>query len=148
MDVVLGIFDQLGADKSLIYQLVIFIVMFIISKFLFFNHLQFVIENREEKTVKLEGNAEKQFEEINKMSSDYKEKITNAHKEAKEKSSSEKAKIVKELESKYREHEKEINTFVEKSREEANKEIGAKKEEILSEAEQLANNLVQKLSRG
>lgn len=148
MDVVLGIFDQLGADKSLFYQLAIFFIMFMMSKVLFFNHLQFVLENREEKTVKLEGNVEKQFQKINEMSANYKEKITKANKEAKEQVSSEKSKITKEFEAKYREQEKEINTFIEKAREEANKEIASKRDEVLSEAEQLADGLVQKLSRG
>ena len=148
MDVVLGIFDQLGADKSLIYQLVIFFVMFVLSKVLFFNHLQFVLENREEKTVKLEGNAEKQFQKISEMSASYKEKITAAHKQAKDQISNEKNQITKELESKYRDQEKEINLFVEKARIEANKEIDIKKDEVLAEAEQLADGLVQKLIRG
>ena len=148
MDVVLGIFDQLGADKSLVYQLVIFFIMFVLSKVLFFNHLQFVLENREEKTVKLEGNAEKQFQKITEMSADYKQKITAANKQAKDQINNEKSMITKEFEAKYREQEKEINSFVEKARLDANKEIEVKKDEVLAEAEQLADGLVQKLTRG
>lgn len=148
MDVVLGIFKQLGADISLLHQFLIFVAMFILSKTLFFNHLQFVIENREEKTVKLEGNAEKKFARISKMSSEYKEKIRAARKEAKDFVNSEKTKILKELESNYREQEGEINSFVESSRQEANKEIEKKKEEVLSQAQGLADGLIQKLIKG
>lgn len=148
MDVVLGIFKQLGADESLYYQLIVFVVMFILSKTLFFNHLQYVIENREEKTVKLEGSAEKKFATVNRMSSEYKEKIQSARKNAKELVNSEKTKILKELEAGYRLKEEEINSFVTKSREETNQEIEKKKIEILAQAEGLADGLVQKLIKG
>lgn len=148
MEVVLGIFDQLGADKSLLYQLIVFVVMFILSKTLFFNHLQFVLENREEKTVKLEGNAEKKFATINKMSSEYKDKIRHARKEAKDEVNFEKTKILKEFEAQFRHQEQEINNFVENSRKEISKEIETKKQEILAQADGLADGLVQKLIKG
>lgn len=148
MDVVLGIFSQLGANESLLYQLIVFVVMFILSKTLFFNHLQYVIENREEKTVKLEGNAEKEFARISKMSSEYKDKIRLARKDAKDLINSEKTKILKELEAGYRLQEQEINEFVENSRKQLNVEVEQKKVEIMSEAQSLANGLVQKLIKG
>lgn len=146
MDVVLGIFDQLGANMSLWYQLGIFIAMFILSKILFFDHLQNVIEKREEKTVKLEGNAEKQFEQVGEMSKSYKEKITSAKKEAKEKLNEEKARITKEFETHYRSNESDINKFVEQSRKEAQDQIDSKKQQVFAEADSLAKDLVAKLA--
>lgn len=147
MDLVLGIFNQLGANQSIWYQLAIFVGMFIASKYLFFNHLQEVIEKREEKTVKLEGNADKQLEQVNEMSKTYKEKMTSARKEAKNKLVEEKAVITKKFEAVYREKELEINSYVEKSRKEAQEEIDSKKEEVFAQADSLANELVQKLAQ-
>lgn len=147
MDTVLGIFNQLGADQSIWYQFGIFIVMFIASKFLFFDHLQEVIEKREEKTVKLESNADKQLEQVNEMSKTYKEKLSSAKKEAKNKLTEEKTQISKEFEAIYREKEHEINSFVEKSRKEAQAEIDSKKQEVFAQADALANELINKLAQ-
>ncbi len=148
MEMVLGIFGQLGADKTLWYQFAIVVVMYLLSKHLFFEHLQNVIETREEKTVKLEGNAEKQFDEINKLSGEYKEKINSANKEAKLKLDENKKQIAKDLESKYRGEEKTINDYIESSRKDIEADLAQKKDQLLSEAETLSNSLVQKIAKG
>lgn len=148
MDMVLGIFAQLGADKTLWYQFAIVVVMYLLSKTLFFGHLQTVLESREEKTVKLEGNAEKQFEEVNKIASEYKEKIGAATKSAREKLESEKSEITKSLEANYKAEEKKINDYIDASRKESEAKLQEQKDKILSDAEGLANTLVQKITKG
>lgn len=148
MDAVVAIFQQLGADSSLIYQFAIFVVVFLVSKFGFFNHLQKVLVTREEKTVKLEGNAEAKFEEVNKLAEEYKARIQGANKEAREKFDKEKSGIEKEQEARYRKHEKEISEYIDSSRNEALKELESKKEAVMAEAGQLASNLVQKITKG
>ena len=95
MDLVLKILVQLGADKSFFYQLAIILIVFVIARFLFIDHLQAVIERREDKTVKLEGDAEKQFDEINKIQDEYKQKIQGASKEMRAKLESNKNEIIK-----------------------------------------------------
>ncbi len=148
MDAVVAIFRQLGADQSLLYQFIVFVVVFIIAKFGFFNHLQNVLETREEKTVKLEGNADAKFEEVSKLASEYKERIHSANKEAREKFDQEKSIIEKNEESRYRKHEKEISEYIEKSRNEVVNELQSKKNEVMAEADQLASSLVQKITKG
>ncbi|MEE2671166.1 MAG: ATP synthase F0 subunit B [Bdellovibrionota bacterium] len=147
MDLVLNILKQLGADNSFVYQLAVIVVVFIIAKFLFLDHLQAVIERREAKTVKLEGDAEKQFDEINKIQDEYKQKIQTASKEVREKLTAHKSEIIKKEEARYRSNEAEINTYIEKTRSEVEAEINEKKEEVLKEADKLATNLVKKLSK-
>ncbi len=148
MDVVLSIFQQLGANSSLLTQFLITAVIFVLAKVLFFDHLQNVLDSREDKTTKLEGNAEKQFEEVNKLSNAYKEKIQAANKEAKGKFDSAKGEISKTLEASYKAEESEIDTYVEASRKEVEKELHVKKEQIMNDAEQLATSLVQKITKG
>lgn len=148
MDAVVAIFRQLGADQSLLYQFIVFVIVFIIAKLGFFNHLQNILETREEKTVKLEGNADAKFEEVNKLASEYKERIHSANKEAREKFDQEKTEIEKLEESRYRKHEKEISEYIEKSRNEVVAELQSKKNEVMSEADQLASSLVQKITKG
>ena len=148
MDMFLDIFKQLSANESLWYQFGIVIVMFFVTKFLFLNHLQEVIQKREEKTVDLDGDAEKQFEEINKIQTEYKATIQKANKEIKEKIDTEKMSIVKTHEANYRNQEKEINEFIDNSRKEVEVEIANKKNEILGQADQLSSNLVEKITKG
>lgn len=148
MDMVLGILKQLGANETIWQQFIIVTAMYFLAKFTFLDHLQKVIENREEKTVKLEGNAEKQFEEINKLSSEYKEKINSANKEAKAKLDSMKKEISKELEGKYREEEKTINDYIESTRKDVEADLAQKKDQVLSEAETLSISLVEKIAKG
>lgn len=148
MDMVLGIFAQLGADKTIWYQFTIVVVMYLLSKTLFFGHLQNVLETREDKTTKLEGNAEKQFEEVSKIAADYKEKIGAANKSAKVKLDSEKAEISKSLEANYKAEEKKINDYIDSSRKESEAKLQEQKDKILSDAEDLASSLVQKITKG
>lgn len=148
MDMVLGIFAQLGADKTLWYQFAIIIVMYLLSKALFFGHLQNIIESREEKTVGLEGSAEKQFEEVNKLAANYKEKVGTATKSAKAKLDSDRSEISKSLEKNYKSEEKKINDYIDESRKESEANLKVQKDKILSDAEDLASSLVQKITRG
>jgi F0F1-type ATP synthase membrane subunit b/b' len=148
MEMAVDIFKQLGANESLVHQFVIIVVMFYLTKFLFIDHLQKVLDTREDKTVNLEGSAEKQFEEIEKIQKEYKEKMQSVNKSLKEKTESSKNEIIKREEAKYRAQENEINTFIETSRKEIEAEINGKKDKVLEDAEQLAGGLVQKMTKG
>lgn len=148
MDSVIAIFSQLGADQSLLYQFVIFVTTFILAKLLFFNHLQKVLETRTEKTIGLEDSAEAKFEEINKMSQEYKDKISVANKEARTTLENKKTEVIKAEEARYRSIETEVNAQVDEERKKISADINDKKEQIMNEAQGLASNLVDQLTRG
>jgi len=82
MDTFLAVFTSLGVDSSLLIQIIIIAIAFFASKLLFLNQLQFILENREEKTIKLENNADENMNKVTKMMSDYKQKTDSAMKEA------------------------------------------------------------------
>ena len=147
MEMMIDIFKQLGANESLLPQFIIVVVMFYLTKFLFLDHLQSILDTREDKTTKLDGQADKKFEEITKSQNDYKAKIQETNKSLKAKSDSEKAEFSKGQEVKYKEKENEINSFVEASRKDIEKEIAGKKATVMSEAELLADTLVQRISK-
>ena len=148
MEMVLGIFKQLGADETLWIQLGIVIVVLTLANFLFLGHLQDVIEKREEKTVGMEDSAQKQLEEVNKLSEEYKSKVSLTHKEVREKIESEKNSISKDLESKYRTEEKTVNDYIDESRKAAEVKVSEQKEKVLSQADELALSLVQRITKG
>lgn len=145
MDTVKAIFTQLGVDSSLLPQFLIVFGMFIIAKFLFLNHLQFVLENREDKTVKLESSADLTLENVNKMAQEYKSKIDGANKEAMKVVSSKKAEIQARHAETFKKTEKEINQFVENSRQDFEKEIQTNKAKFLGEVDSLSDDLVKKI---
>ena len=148
MDLVLSIFQQLGADKSIFVQFVIVTIMFVLSKHLFFGHLQNVLDTREDKTTKLAGAADKQFEEVNQMAEQYKEKIQAANKDLKSNLDTSKNDIIKSAEARYRTSETESNSHVEASRKEIEAEVKSQEEQVLSQAQNLADNLVEKITKG
>jgi F0F1-type ATP synthase membrane subunit b/b' len=145
METFTAIFTQLGVDSSLVPQFLIILAAFIIAQFLFLGKLQSVIETREEKTVKLESNADETIEKVQKMQADYKSKIENANRSAMKVSSEKKQKIVQKFTDQYKQTEKEVNAFVDQSRNDFKKEVEGNKSAYLAEADSLSQTLVQKI---
>ena len=145
MDQFTAIFTQLGVDSSLVPQLVIIITTFVMGHFLFMGKLQRVLENREEKTVKLESSADEIVEKVTHMQSEYKLKISEANRAALKNSTERNQKILDTYTGQYKQTEKEVGQFVDQSRNEFGKEVASNKEKYLSEAEMLAQSLVQKI---
>lgn len=142
------IFVQLGADSSLIYQSAIVLAVLILAKFLFLNHLENILVKRVEKTTGLEGSAEKQFEEIENLQKQYEQKISMAHKEVKIFLEENKAKFSRELETTYKSKEKEVNLDVDTKRSLAQQNAEDQKNQILSNADELSELLVKKVTKG
>lgn len=143
----LDILKQLGTDVSIFYQFGIIIVMYITARFVFIDHLHKILDTREVKTSELSGKADKQFEKVDKIQSEYKSKIQNANKEIKSKIEKGKNEVAKTLEGDYRKNEAQINEYIETSKKEIAKEIEGKKESVMNEAGLLAESLVKKITK-
>lgn len=146
METIQAIFSQLGANGSVINQLVIVFVLFLVSKYIFFNKLQFVIENREEKTTKLELNADETFEKANKLAEKYKNKIEAAHLKAQQVLNEKKSEIQARERDLLKKTENDVAAYVETSKSQIKKDIDSKRSEILAESNHLAGMLVDKLT--
>lgn len=145
MDTVAQIFTQLGVNSTLLPQFILVCVLFIVAKFLFLNQLQFVLENREEKTVKLESSADETLERVNKIGQNYKAKIDSANKDSMKVLLTKKTEIQNRYNEQFKKTEREINQFVEESRLQFEREVQANKSKFLAEADGLANDLVKKI---
>jgi F0F1-type ATP synthase membrane subunit b/b' len=145
MDTVKAIFTQLGVDSSLIPQFVLIFVIFIVARFVFLNHLQFVLENREDKTVKLVSSADHTLETVNKLAQEYKAKIDNANKESMKILSAKKQGIQASYHETFKKTEKEINQFVEESRQNIERGIQNNRSKFMSDVDGLAGDLVNKI---
>jgi F-type H+-transporting ATPase subunit b len=145
METFMAIFTQLGVDSSLVHQFVIILVVFIIAQFLFLGKLQNVIETREEKTTKLESNADETILKVQRMQNEYKNKIEDASRSALKNSAEKKQQIVQKYSDQYKQAEKEVNSYVDQSRNDFKRDVDANKEKYLKEAEALSESLVQKI---
>jgi F0F1-type ATP synthase membrane subunit b/b' len=145
MEAFAAVFTQLGVDSSLVPQFFIAVIVFTIAHFLFLGKLQEVLENREQKTVKLENSADETIEVVNKMQTEYKTKIEEANRGALKTFAEKKSTITHKLTDQYKQNEKEINQFVDQSRQDFSKEIEGSKDKYLQEADGLANSLVEKI---
>jgi len=145
METFTAIFTQLGVDSSLVPQFLIILSIFIVTQFLFLGKLQEVIENREEKTTKLENNADDVLEKVKKMQIEYNSKVDEANRKALTSTTESKQKIIQKFSEQYKTTEKEVNTYVEQARHNLNNEIEMNKQAYLADADNLAQSLVQKI---
>ncbi len=145
METVQAIFTQLGVNSSLLPQFITVVVIFMLAQFLFLGKLQDVLETREEKTVKLEGAADETMEKVARMQTDYKQKIEDANRVALKDATEKKQKITQKYTEQFKTTEKEVNQFVDQSRADFSKEVASNKDKYLSEADSLAQSLVQKI---
>ena len=145
METFTAIFTQLGVDSSLVQQFVIVVVAFVIAQFLFLGRLQEVLETREEKTVKLESSADTTIESVNRMKIEYKTKIEEANRSSLKTATEKKQSITQKYTDQYKQTEREVGQYVDQSRNEFGKEVAGNREKYLSEADALAQSLVQKI---
>ncbi len=145
METFTAIFTQLGVDSSLVQQFVIVVVAFVIAQFLFLGRLQEVLETREEKTVKLESSADTTIESVNRMKIEYKTKIEEANRTSLKTATEKKQSITQKYTDQYKQTEREVGQYVDQSRNEFGKEVAGNREKYLSEADALAQSLVQKI---
>lgn len=145
METFTAIFTQLGVDSSLVPQFVIIVVSFIIAHFLFLGKLQNVLETREEKTVKLESNADETIEKVHRMQAEYKAKLDEANRSALKTATEKKQKIAQKYADQYKQTEKEVNAYVDQSRNDFTREVEGNKDKYMAEADSLAQSLVQKI---
>tara|TARA_R110000868_G_scaffold100129_15_gene275510 strand:- start:1042 stop:1485 length:444 start_codon:yes stop_codon:yes gene_type:complete len=145
MDQIVVIFKQLGVDETIGHQFIVFVVMFALLKVVLFDKLQFVLELREAKTTKLDGDADAKFGQADKMANEYEEKMKAINAQAMHHVAEVKGKAISKQKSEIKKIEDQLDDQVESKRQEFMKEIEVKKGEILKSADQLSDGLVQKL---
>jgi len=147
MDAISGILDKIqpGTSSSILYQFVIFVVLFAVLKHLIFNKLLFVLQIRESKTVKLDEQAGHKFKEAEDLSKkfDTEVKKTNeeVHKRMTERKNIETKKIV-ELQS---EKEQEVLKNYEIQKSELVNELEAQRPKLLNKSDELSASLLEKI---
>ena len=146
MDTILNIFTSLGADETFFHQLALVIIFYFALKMSLFSKLQEVLELRENKTTKLDGNANKKFAEAEELSLKYKSELDRANQEAYSVISSQKNESLNIQKTKVKEVEAKLNTEVDEKRKVFMAELEVHKTNILKEADSLSGELVNKIT--
>lgn len=145
MDALAAIFKQLGADISFYYQFAIFTVFFFVLKPILFNKVQEVVELRENKTTKLDSNADSKYEEAEELSKQYDERVKSVNTEAFDKFNSKKNQAQEEKNSLINTKRAELDKVYDEKRAALLKEVGEKRSEVLDKAQGLSEELLNKL---
>ncbi|OFZ14215.1 MAG: hypothetical protein A2X86_05010 [Bdellovibrionales bacterium GWA2_49_15] len=145
MNPIFAIFKQLGADYTLPHQFVIFFILFILLSTILFSKLRFVIETRENKTTKLDEDANEKLMEANKLAEKYKAEISKVHQGAFDFMKSKKESILETQRQVLKQEEERLQAKIEKDVEIFNQDALGKKSTVLKSSEQLTDDLLEKL---
>lgn len=147
MEFITGILDKIqpGTSDSILYQFVLFAVLFTLLKHLFFNKLLFVIENRESKTTKLDEAAGNKFKEADKLSQKFDQEIQQTSQIAHQKMSEMKNESLKKIMTRQKQEETKIISDYEEKKKVAINEIKSKRDDVLKSSEALSQTLIEKL---
>lgn len=147
METVKQIFVQLGVDSGILNQFVIVCVFFIVARYLFLNKLQFILEERENKTVKLDEQAEEKIQKSKVLIEEYKEKLNRVYETTQKKYNEGKSVIVQQEVEKLKKVERNLAEKLKVEQEKLNNEYNKVRNETLKDVSNLASGLVEKLSK-
>jgi F0F1-type ATP synthase membrane subunit b/b' len=146
MDMILNVLQRLQIDSTIIPTFFIVILFYLLINFIFFKPLLSVIVTREQKTTKLEEEANAKSATANQMMNEYKQKLENAYIEAQKVQKTKKSEVIKAEREKYLAAEKQI---IEKNEQEISsifKDLSVKRQEVLGRSEELSKLFVEKLT--
>lgn len=147
MDAILSIFQSLGVDQTVFVQFASVIVIFAILSGVLFPKVKEVLDLRESKTTKLDGNANNLYKKAEDLSVQYKSVIEKTHTESQATSAKKKAELSDSERAELKKTEEAIQKDYEAKKAVVMKEIESKKSSVLSEADQLSKSLLEKLTK-
>jgi len=145
MQTILNIFISLGVDKTVFIQFALVVVIYFVLKFTFFSKLKEVLDTRENKTTKMESGANKKFTDAEALAAKYRSEIEKADEEALKIVTSKKSEVLSSQKAQVKSTEKALSGEFEAKRKELEADYASKKVSLLSQAESLSNELVQKI---
>ncbi len=146
MEMILGIFTKLGVDSTIFYQFAVVVVLFFILKTLFLNKLKEVILLREERTTKLEIEANKKMNQAQELSAQYKTKMDKCFNDAQIFFREKQSAIYSSEKEKVDAFEFHMSTEFQKKKEEYISGLQAKKDLVMAQADDLTQELTNKLT--
>ncbi|MBF0367583.1 MAG: hypothetical protein HQK50_18555 [Oligoflexia bacterium] len=147
MGQVLDILQRLGVDQSFYYQLAIIFFMLLACKFLLLDLLLKVIRQREEKTVKLEVDANQKLAKSEQFLKQYDEGIDQTYREIKKMVYEKRREIAFGQKSILKKADEEIKLKIDKERATFSEKIQAMKEQNKGEIKGLMDSFLEKMTK-
>jgi len=142
-----GLLSQLGIDITVLYQFLVFFFGYLLLSNVLFKKVLFVLKTRDDKTTKLEANANEAFDKAEKLAVEYKEKIDQAYTEAQAEFLSVKTSALEQQKDVITAEEKKLAQMVESETKVFVEETNKSKEKVLAQSDDLTKNLIEKLVR-
>lgn len=142
-----GLLSQLGIDITVLYQFLVFFFGYLLLSNVLFKKVLFVLKTRDDKTTKLEANANEAFDKAEKLAVEYKEKIDQAYTEAQAEFLSVKTSALEQQKEAITAEEKKLAQMVESETKVFVEETNKSKEKVLAQSDDLTKNLIEKLVR-
>lgn len=142
-----GLLSQLGIDITVLYQFMVFFLGYLLLSNVLFKKVLFVLKTRDDKTTKLEANANEAFDKAEKLAVEYKEKIDQAYTEAQAEFQAVKNTALDEQKKVITQEEQKLAQMVDAETKVFVEETNKSKEQVLAQSGDLTQNLVEKLVR-
>lgn len=147
MDTIVIIIKALKIDQTVLIQFGLLLVLFNTIAPLLFKKIQAVLELREGKTVKLESHAHNVYKKAEDLAEQYKAKVEKTHQDSQDISQKKKSEISNKERDILKAEEDKLGSEYEARKAKIQKEISEKRTVIMAEADKLAGNLVEKLTK-
>jgi F-type H+-transporting ATPase subunit b len=147
MDTILLILRALKIDQTVLIQFGFLLVFFNTLAPLFFRRMQEVLELRESKTTKLESQAHNIYKKAEDLAEQYKAKIEKTHQDSQDIAQKKKNDTLNKEREILKGLEEKMNSEYEERKSKIHNEMAEKRTHIMAEADKLAGNLVEKLTK-
>ena len=147
MNEVIAVFNKLGADITIFYQFGIFFIFYMILKMVFFNKLQFILEIRDNKTIKLKDHADKKFEKARKLEEEYLLKMRYVQTQAYKDLCQNKEVILREQKAILGKAREDVERNVQKKIQKFQRDSDVKQSHVLSHVKEFSNKLVKRIGK-
>ncbi len=147
MDTILIILRALKIDQTVLIQFGFLLVFFNTLAPLLFRRMQEVLELRESKTTKLESQAHNIYKKAEDLAEQYKAKIEKTHQDSQDIAQKKKNDVLNKERLILKDLEEKMNSEYEDRKSKIHNEMAEKRTQIMAEADKLAGNLVEKLTK-
>lgn len=147
MDTIVIILQALKIDKTVLIQFGLLVLFFNLLAPLFFNKIKEILEYRESKTTKLESHAHSVYKQAEDLAEQYKAKIEKTHQDSQSVANKKKSEILNKEKDLLKKAEASLDSDYENRKSKILKDMSEKRSLVMAEADRLAGNLVEKLTK-
>jgi F0F1-type ATP synthase membrane subunit b/b' len=147
MDILLGILTALEVDKTVFYQFIIFAIAYGLSSVFFLKEIQRIIENRVDKIMKLEKEADKRIIDAKSLQGKYNSEIQKTNETNNIEFKENKKAIQKVGNEKLDEARKESDSYVEEAQRDYLEQVNYYEKELDKEVSEISKLLVNKITK-